>query len=318
MTIAFTNGCPGGNSNSSNTASTGTGAVAANTVVAFAAALGSSATINPVTGFTDSESNTYSVPIFVGIDTNGFGLWYAFAAGATTGPGIVVTVTLASSSPAITIVAAGYLISSSPGAVASSGTLATGNGTGVQSAACGSTGFAEVVIGFISGPPSLSTRFSSGPGFTIASSFSSAGINAALILEHQIVSTTGTYAAPALMSPPGNWAAFAVALPDNTQPARSSQTAPPALIGASGGPIPIPGIPPNMSVLAAMSAGLIPGNVVVTGGSIIAGLAAQTLMHQLSSIGIVAHRPEIATPQDKIASTAATQLQFGTPPVFGG
>lgn len=318
MSIQFTNGCPGGNSNSSFTASTGVGSVSANTVVAFAAVFGSSATINPVTGFTDSGGNTYSVPIFVGIDTNGFGLWYAYAANATTGAGVSVTVTTVVNSPGITIVAAGYNITSSPGAVASSGTLATGNGTGVQSAVCGSTGFAEVVIGLISGPPGSNTRFSSGPGFTIASSFTSAGINAALILEHQIVSTTGAYAAPALMSPPGNWAAFAVALPDNTQPARSSQTVPPALIGASGGPIPIPGIPPNMSVLAAMSAGILPGNVVVTGGSIIAGLAAQTLLHQLSSIGIVTHPPAITTPQDKIASSAANQLQLGTPPVFGG
>jgi hypothetical protein len=217
-------------------------------------------------------------------------------------------------------VAAGYNISSSPGAVASSGTLATGTGSSVQSTPCGATSFAEVVIGLISGAPK-STALSPGPGFTAASTFLSAGINAALILEHQIVSTTGAYAASAILSPQGNWAAFAVALPDNTQPARSSQTVGALALGASGGPIPIPGIPPNMSVLAAMSAGLMPANVIVTGASAIVPSPALTLLHQLtvSPAGQSALiGSKLIQPNSQLAASAGNQLQVGSPPIFGG
>jgi hypothetical protein len=290
----------------------------ANTIVAFAAAYGCTPANNPVTGFSDSNANTYTAPIFIGQDLNGFGLWYATATGATGAASMLVLVATVVNSPAITIVAAAYNITACPGIGSTSGAVATGNGTGVQGPATGGVGFAALIIGLISGPPSSNSKFSPGPGFTAASSFTSAGINAALLIEHQIVSTTGTYAAPTFMSPPGNWAVITLALPDNSQPVRSSQTAPPSLLGASGGPVPIGGIPPNMSVLAAMSAGILPGNVVVTGGSLVAGLASQTLLHQLSSIGIVVIRPEVTTPQSKIAATAANQLQIGTPPVFGG
>jgi hypothetical protein len=285
----------------------------------LAAVTNSSPTSNPVTSFSDSSANAYGPPVFLGSAINGAGIWYAMATGATGGAAQTVSVTTASSAPLITIVAAAYNITT-VGVPSTSGALATGTGTGLQSPAAGQVGFASLVIGFGSCTRmagSGASTWAPGIGFTAASVAN--GAIQGLCLEHAIYSTSGTYAAPMVVTPPSYWAALTLAIPDLSQPARSSQTVGALALGASGGPIPIPGIPPNMSVLAAMSAGLLPANVVVTGGSALASSPALTLAAQLSSIGVFNPASSALTqPASQLAASAATLLQLGTPPVFGG
>lgn len=76
---------------------------------------------------------------------------------------------------------------------------------------------------------------------------------------------------------------------------------------------PLPGIPPNMSVLAAMSAGLLPANVQLTNFG--TGGPNHTLLSDLSG----GDAPGYGTvPSDLSANAAASAVTFSAPPAYGG
>lgn len=75
----------------------------------------------------------------------------------------------------------------------------------------------------------------------------------------------------------------------------------------------LPGIPPQMSVLAAMSAGLIPANAQITGlGS---GGPNATIMTDLSTGDSPGNG---FVPSDLLSNALASSLTFSTPVGYGG
>jgi hypothetical protein len=75
---------------------------------------------------------------------------------------------------------------------------------------------------------------------------------------------------------------------------------------------PLPGIPPQMSVLAAMSAGLLPGNAQITGS----GTGPNTNI--LTDLSTGDNPGSGAVPSDLFANTPASVLTFSAPVQYGG
>lgn len=76
---------------------------------------------------------------------------------------------------------------------------------------------------------------------------------------------------------------------------------------------PLPGIPPQMSILAALSAGLLPANAQITNFG--TGGPSQTIMTDLSTgdspgSGLV--------PSDLVTNAPASALAFASPITYGG
>jgi hypothetical protein len=75
----------------------------------------------------------------------------------------------------------------------------------------------------------------------------------------------------------------------------------------------LPGIPPNFSVLAAMSAGLLPANAQITNFG--TGGPSATLLTDLSTGDFPGAGP---VPSDVAANLPASALTFATPVGYGG
>jgi hypothetical protein len=308
MTIGFIVGFPGALVSGGTHASTSpaVNATGANTIVAFASA-------GPGNGgffeFTDNLANTYSPPIILGVDLNGRLLAMAYALNATVSASMTVEV-FSNLSCDLVIMGAAFAITQCS-AITTSGALNLGISSAPASNFIGSTTSPAVIIGLFSGVSSAqvgtpNNTFIPGPGFTQSgyvvgdNGFGGVHANPSLFMEYEIVNTVAEYAATASMIPANKWAAFGFSLPDFSGVATYSSQ---ATQGQNPG-APLPGIPANMSLLAAMSAGLVPANIQLTGGI----SPAPTLLSVLSNPG----------PAPPIAMTTPSPALLSTPTVQGG
>jgi hypothetical protein len=303
LTISFITGFAGNIVNGGTHTSTGNAnATGANTIIAMASILGPAPNNMPFI-FQDSSGNTYSPPAYL-LDNNGRLLCWAVAVNATVSASMSVEVFSTGLVSEICILAAAFNITTCPGAVATSiAGLTTGNSLVPLVGPVGRVSCLSLVVGlFVGTSATPGNVFTPGAGFTQSAVFAGAVANPALSIVHQIVNSPGNYTPNVSMSPAANWGALGLTLPDLSTPVTQVQVA--NFYAA------LPGIPPNMSTLAAMSAGLLPANTTVTNTS-------TPILAQLSNGGGVI-KPLTTATSAIVSPLTPPPPPVLTPPIYAG
>jgi hypothetical protein len=303
LSISYITGFAGNTVNGGTHTTTGTAnATGANTIIAMASILGPAPNNIPFI-FQDSNGNTYSPPAYA-LDANGRLFCWAIAVNATTSASMSVEVFSTAIVSTICILAAAFNITNCPGAVATSiAGLTTGNSLVPLVAPIGRVPYLALVVGlFVGTSATPGNVFTPGAGFVQSAVFGGTVNNPAMLMVHQIVDNIGNYAPNAGIGSAVNWAAIGLALPDTSTPLTQVQVA--NFYAA------LPGIPPNMSTLAAMSAGLLPANTTVTNTS-------TPILAQLSNGGGAIKPPTTAT-SAVVSPLTPPPPPVLTPPIFAG
>ena len=201
--------------------------------------------------FQDSDSNVYTGPFSVGPDSQGRYFAFAVALNPTVSAGMSVEVFSTTVATVIHIVAAAFTITGNATVAATSGAVSVGNNNVPATSVIGQIANTAVILGWFAGHG----VYQSAPGFLSLGQITSAN-GTTMFAEYQIVGTSGPFAPSASLTPAGPWSGLGIALPDLST---AALLAAPAAQGQTPGAF-IAGIPPNMSILAAVSAGLLPAN----------------------------------------------------------
>ncbi len=204
----------------------------------------------PVFIFQDSNSNVYTGPFNVGPDSQGRYFAFGVALNPTVSAGMSVEV-FTLNVGRLHVVAAAFTITGNATVAATSGAVSVGNNNVPATSVIGQIANTAVILGWFAGPG----VYQSAPGFLSLGQITN-GFGTTMFAEYQIVGTSGPFAPSASLTPAGPWSGLGIALPDLST---AALLAAPAAQGQNPGAF-IAGIPPNMSILAAVSAGLLPAN----------------------------------------------------------